>query len=73
MPNTQVWTGNLAVTVKYSDGHEIQLLPAIRTRNGYRIANPTRNEWSGVIHPGEVRSKADPGKSSEPGAGHTGD
>ena len=57
MPNTKVWTGNLAVTVKYSDGHEIQLLPAIRTRNGYRIANPTRNEWSGVIHPERFAQK----------------
>jgi hypothetical protein len=57
MPNTKVWTGNLAVTVKYSDGHEIQLLPAIRTRNGYRIANPTRNEWSGVIHPEKFAQK----------------
>ena len=57
MPNTKVWTGNLAVTVKYSDGHEIQLLPAIRTRTGYRIANPTRNEWSGVIHPERFAQK----------------
>ena len=57
MPNTKVWTGNLAVTVKYTDGHEIQLLPAIRTRNGYRIANPTRNEWGGVIHPERFAQK----------------
>ena len=57
MPNTKVWTGDLAVTVKYSDGHEIQLLPAIRTRNGYRIANPSRNEWSGVIHPERFAKK----------------
>ena len=57
MPNTKVETGNLAVTVKYTDGHEIQLLPAIRTRNGYRIANPARNEWSGVIHPERFAQK----------------
>ena len=57
MPNTKVWTGNLAVTVKYSDGHELQLLPAIRTRNGYRIANATRNQWSGVIHPERFAQK----------------
>ena len=57
MPNTKVETGSLAVTVKYTDGHEIQLLPAIRTRNGYRIANPTRNEWSGVIHPERFAQK----------------
>ena len=57
MPNTKVWTGDLAVTVRYADGHEIQLLPAIRTRSGYRIANATRNEWSGVIHPERFAQK----------------
>ena len=57
MPNTKVGTGSLAVTVTYTDGHEIQLLPAIRTRNGYRIANPARNEWSGVIHPERFAQK----------------
>ena len=57
MPNTKVETGDLAVTVKYTDGHEIQLLPAIRTRNGYRIANPARTEWSGVIHPERFAQK----------------
>ena len=57
MPRTTVETGNLAITVKYADGHEIQLLPAIRTRTGYRIANPTRNEWSGVIHPERFAQK----------------
>ncbi len=57
MPNTKVWTGDLAVTIKYSDGHEIQLLPAIRTKTGYRIANPTRNEWSGVIYPERFAQK----------------
>ena len=57
MPNAKVETGSLAVTVKYTDGHEIQLLPAIRTISGYRIANPTRNEWSGVIHPERFAQK----------------
>ena len=51
MPRTKMWTGDLAVTVKYADGHEIQILPAIRTKAGVRIANPTRNQWSGVLHP----------------------
>ena len=51
LPNTKVRAGDLAVTVEYSDGIEIQVLPAVRTKDGYRIANPTRNEWSGVIHP----------------------
>ena len=51
MPRTQVRTGSLAVTVTYADGHEIQVLPATRTKAGVRIANPSRNEWSGVLHP----------------------
>ena len=57
LPNTKVRHGDLAVTVEYSDGLEIQVLPAIRTRVGYRIANPTRNEWSGVIHPERFAQK----------------
>ena len=57
LPRTTVETGNLAITVTYSDGHKIQLLPAVRTRTGYRIANATRNEWSGVIHPERFAQK----------------
>ena len=57
MPKTQVSTGNLAVTVKYSDGHEIQVLPAIQTKSGIRIANPSRNQWSGVLHPERFAQK----------------
>ncbi len=57
MPRTTVRTGDLAVTVTYSDGHEVQVLPAIRTRAGVRIANPTRNEWSGVLHPERFAQK----------------
>ena len=51
MPNTNVSTGDLAVTIKYSDGHEVQVLPAIRTKSGVRIANPSQNQWSNVVHP----------------------
>ena len=57
LPNTEVRYGALAVTVKYSDSIEIQILPAVRTKDGYRIANPARNEWSGVIHPDRFARK----------------
>ena len=57
MPQTQVSAGNLAVTVRYADGHEIQVLPAIRTKSGVRIANPSRNQWSGVVHPERFAQK----------------
>ena len=44
--------GNLAVTVNYADGAEIQVLPAIRRSNGgIRIANPGGAGWSNVVQP----------------------
>ena len=50
MPRTTVTTGDLAVTVKYADGTEMQLLPAIRTKSGVRIADPGTNTWGNVVH-----------------------
>lgn len=40
--------GNLAVSVEYSDGMEIQILPAIRTDLGYKIASPKGKSWSEI-------------------------
>ena len=57
MPLTTVTTGDLAVTVKYSDGTEMQLLPAIRTKSGVRIADPGTNTWSNVVHPARFAQK----------------
>ena len=51
LPQTNVSIGDLAVTVKYSDGVEIQVLPAIRTNSGVRIGDPDTNQWSNVLHP----------------------
>ena len=52
LPNNPVRAGNLAVTVGYSDGIEIQVLPAIRTNSGgVRIAEPGSAGWSNVVHP----------------------
>ena len=51
LPQTKVSTGALAVTVKYSDGIEIQVLPAVRTKSGVRIADPGTNGWSSVLYP----------------------
>ena len=36
LPQNPVSAGNMAVTVGYSDGTEIQILPAIRTNMGWR-------------------------------------
>jgi Second Messenger Oligonucleotide or Dinucleotide Synthetase domain len=57
LPNTDVSVGKLAVTVRYSDGQEIQLLPAIRTKNGVRISNPEENKWSNVVRPDSFAQK----------------
>ena len=45
-----VSAGNLAVTVSYSDGTEIQILPAIRTNTGgVRIAEFGSTTWRGLM------------------------
>ncbi len=50
--------GNLAVTVSYSDGTEIQILPAIRTNSGgVRIADPGSTQWSNVARPDDFAEK----------------
>ena len=57
LPRTTVTAGDLAVTVKYADGTEMQLLPAIRTKSGVRIADPGTNTWSNVVHPDRFGQK----------------
>lgn len=51
LPETDIKVGNLAVTLVFSDGYEIQVLPAIRTPNGLRISNADGSEWSNIINP----------------------
>lgn len=51
MSHNSVASGDLAVTVGYADGSEIQILPAIRTRGGVRIAEPGNTRWSKVLQP----------------------
>ncbi len=55
--NNRVRSCNLAVTIDYSDGTEIQMLPAIRTKNGVRIAEPGSNGWSNVVQPDRFATK----------------
>ena len=57
LPRTDITVGPLAVTIKFSDGHEIQVLPAIKTSTGIRIANQENNEWSNVIKPHKFAEK----------------
>ena len=57
LTKTEVSSGALAVTVRFADGMEIQILPAIRRKTGVRIADPTRNQWSNVIYPDRFAAK----------------
>lgn len=43
--------GEMAVTVTYPDDSELQLLPAIRTASGMRVAASGGLEWSRVVRP----------------------
>ena len=51
LPKNPVNKGKLAVTVGYADKSEIQILPAIRTTDGFRIAEHGSTKWSNVVHP----------------------
>ncbi len=51
LPKNPVKAGKLAVTVSYADNTELQILPAIRTVDGFRIAEPGSTKWSNVVHP----------------------
>lgn len=57
LPDTEVKSGTLAITVSYSDGIEIQLLPALKTQTGVRIANQDGSDWSSVVRPQEFAGK----------------
>ncbi len=58
LPENPIRTGNLAVTVGYSDGTEVQILPAIRTNTGgVRIREPGSNGWSNVVRPDDFAAR----------------
>lgn len=50
LPSTEIHIGDMAVSVTFSDGHKIQLLPAFRTATGFRVSN-TEGQWSQVARP----------------------
>ena len=45
LPNTKIYSGVMAVTVEFSDGLQVQILPAFRHRDGYRIPDPNGKGW----------------------------
>ena len=44
-PKTTIETGKMAVTIGYSDGSEIQLLPAYRNGQRFEIPDPNSPHW----------------------------
>ena len=57
IPKDNIIQGALAVTIKYSDGCELQLLPALKTATGIRIVNAEGNGWSHVVKPQKFAEK----------------
>jgi hypothetical protein len=57
LPNTEIRVGKLAVTVKFSDGHEVQVLPTILTSTGVRLPSSKGDRWSNIIHPEKFADK----------------
>lgn len=49
--NVKIESGQLAITLTYPDEMQLQLLPALRTATGVRIAASDGDGWSNVIHP----------------------
>ncbi len=47
-PKTEISIGNLAVTLKFQDGHEIQLLPAIRQGEKLKISTADSSRWTNI-------------------------
>ncbi len=45
-PNTEIKSGRMAVTIKFSDGLELQVLPAFRYHSGYRIPDYRGAGWT---------------------------
>lgn len=45
-PRTEIEVGKMAITLKFSDGTEIQVLPAFSRYNGYKIPDPDSNGWT---------------------------
>lgn len=47
-PSTEVRKGDLAITLKFSDEKEIQILPALKTSTGYKIASTNNDGWTNI-------------------------
>ncbi|HEY4786928.1 MAG TPA: CBASS oligonucleotide cyclase [Bacteroidales bacterium] len=58
LPNTDISKGQLAVTLNFTDKIQIQILPALKTGTGIKIASSNgENNWSSVIKPDKFAEK----------------
>ncbi len=58
LKSSEISIGNLAVTVRFkSTDIEIQLLPAVRTKTGVKIADVDLNRWSPIVKPQKFGEK----------------
>lgn len=52
LPHTDIRIGNLAVTVKFTSGFDIQIVPAIKDKGGIRIQSSRGYDaWSHIVKP----------------------
>nr|WP_295468221.1 CBASS oligonucleotide cyclase [Mesorhizobium sp.] len=59
MSNAEVTSGRLAVTVRYPDGMQLQLLPAARVDGQLRVPSFRRDGWSGISPEGFQKALTD--------------
>lgn len=52
LPQTDISVGNLAITLKFASGFEVQILPTVMQGGGMQIpSSVNKNEWSHIIQP----------------------
>lgn len=57
LPKTKIKVGTLAVTVTFSSGNEIQILPSVKRGSGYKIATADGSKWSNIVKPDKFTEK----------------
>jgi hypothetical protein len=57
LPNSEISVGRLAVTVTFSDGHEVQVLPTMLTSSGVRLPSSKGDRWSNIVRPEKFADK----------------
>ena len=55
LPNTEIEKGSTVISINYSD-YQVQLLPALRDGNNYKVADTSNKDWM-VIQPRKFAEK----------------